>query len=140
MNLDQSSSGCPGAWYAAFFDGERPHWWWRLCRPGFRHVAAFGYCAEQGVWLLYDVTLKQTMIHALSSEQMDAWVDNLPAARRIVHFTPDAPEPPSVRLGFWCTPAVAHLVGVRSRALRPQALYRDLVAQGARAAFESDQE
>lgn len=130
--------GCPGAWYVAFFDGARPHWWWPLCRPGFRHVAAFGYCAEQAVWLLYDVTLRRTFIHALTSEQMDAWVEALPAHRTILHLQAAEAEPAN-RAGFWCTTAVAHLLGVRSRALRPQALCRDLLALGARHAFSSEQ-
>lgn len=138
MNESGPPAGCPAAWYVAFFDGDRPHWWWRLCRPGFRHVAAFGYCAEQAVWLLYDVTLKRTFIHALTSEQMDAWVESLPAHRTILHLQAAEAEPSS-RAGFWCTTAVAHLLGVRSRALRPEALCRDLLALGARHAFSSEQ-
>lgn len=127
-----------GEWYAAFWDGETPYWWWPICRPGFRHVAAFGYDAEQAVWLLYDVCLARTHIRALSSAQMDAWVLALPAGRRIVCFagTDAAPR----RIGFWCTTAVSHLLGVRTRALRPEALYRDLLAQGARPAFTSEAE
>lgn len=128
-----------GGWYVAFFNGPQRYWWSPLCRDGFRHVAAFAYDAEAGVWLLYDVTLNRTIIRALSSEQMDAWVDNLPPHRRILHFTtPPAPPPPGLRLGFWCAPAIAHVVGVRSRALRPEALCRDLLAQGARPAFGSE--
>ena len=128
-----------GGWYVAFFNDERRYWWSALCRDGFRHVAAFAYDAEAAVWLLYDVTLNRTILRALSSPQMDGWVDALPANARIVHFeTADEPQPPGVRIGFWCAPAIAHLVGVRSRALRPEALYRDLLAQGARPAFETE--
>lgn len=127
-----------GEWYVAFFDGERPHWWWRLCRPGFRHVAAFAYDAEHGVWLLYDVTLSRTFIRALSSAQMDAWIDGLPEHRTLLAFKAGEVRPPDLRLGFWCTTAVAHAVGVQTRALRPEALCRDLLAQGARPAFESE--
>ena len=128
-----------GAWYVAFYNDERRYWWSWMCRDGFRHVSAFAHDAEAGVWLVYDVTTERTHIRALSSPQMDAWVDALPANRRIVRFAPDVPaRPPAVRVGFWCAPAVAHVVGVTSRALRPEALYRDLLAQGARPAFESD--
>lgn len=140
MNVDQGPVGMPPEWFVAFWEGDRRHWWWPLCRPGFRHVAAFAYCADQAVWLVYDVTLARTLIQVLSPRQMDAWVDALPACRRIVAYLPaQEPTPPSLRLGFWCTPAVAHLVGVASRALRPEALYRDLIAQGARPAFEGRQ-
>lgn len=127
-------------WYVAFWDGDQPHWWWRLCQPGFRHVAAFAYYPDMAVWLVYEVTTRRTLIHALAPSQMDAWVESLPVNRTIVAFEPtQEPEAPALRLGFWCTPAVAHLVGVRSRALRPEALYRDLVRQGARPAFEGEQ-
>lgn len=130
----------PVEWYVAFYDGERPHWWWSLCRPGFRHVAAFGYCPDQAVWLVYDVTLRRTLIHAMSPSQMDAWVAALPEDRTIVAFAPTAEPPaPAFRAGFWCSPAVAHLVAVPSRALRPEALYRDLIAHGARPAFVGEQ-
>jgi hypothetical protein len=128
-----------GAWYVAFYNDARRHWWSWMCRDGFRHVAAFAYDAEAAVWLVYDVTLSRTVIRALSSSQMDAWVDALPANHRIVRFEAAAqPRPPGLRVGFWCAPAVAHVVGVASRALRPEALYRDLLAQGARPAFESN--
>lgn len=126
-----------GEWYAAFFDGETRHWWWSLCHPGFRHVCAFGYDAEQRIWLLYDVCLARTHIRALTSEQMDSWVLALPTHRRILCVRTGA-DAPAHRLGFWCTTAVVHLLGRRSRALRPQALYRDLLAHGARPAFETE--
>jgi hypothetical protein len=126
-----------GEWYVAFYNDDRRYWWSWMCRDGFRHVAAFAYDAEHGVWLLYDVTTGRTQIRARSPDQMTAWVDALPANRRIVRFkAPDSPAPPPLRIGFWCAPAVAHVVGVASRALRPEALYRDLVAQGALPAFE----
>ena len=137
---DAAPTGMPVEWYVAFFNDERRYWWSCLCPDGFGHVAAFGYCVEQAVYLLYDVTMTRTLLQALTPSQMDEWVARLPANRRIVAYQPTRePEEPALRLGFWCTPAIAHLVGVRSRALRPQALYRDLIAQGARPAFEGDQ-
>lgn len=136
--MTESDPSVIGGWYVAFFNDERRYWWSPLCRDGFRHVAAFGVDAEAGVWLLYDVTLNRTIVRALTPDRLHAWVDALPANARIVHFeTVAEPEPPGLRVGFWCAPAIAHLVGVRSRALRPEALYRDLMAQGARPAFES---
>lgn len=140
MRPDVGPVGMPPEWYVAFWEGAEKHWWWPICRPGFRHVAAFGYSAEHRVWLVYDVTLRRTLIQVLDSNQMDAWVTALPDNNCIVAFQPAAePDPPLNRLGFWCTTAIAHLVGVRSRALRPEALYRDLIAQGARPAFQGEQ-
>ena len=142
MNQTLEVSGFPGAWYVAFHDGERPHWWWPLCRPGFRHVLAFGYCVHAEAWLVYDVTLGRTYVRAFKRETFAGWLDNLPDHRTILLVEgPDDAAPcraPGFRAGFWCTPAVAHLVGARSRALRPEALWRDLIAQGARPAFTSE--
>lgn len=133
-------SGMPPNWFVAFYNVGQRYWWSRLCRDGFRHVAAFGYCAEQAAWLLYDVTTCRTLIRILTPSQMDAWVAALPDNRTVLEYQPtEEPAEPAFRLGFWCTPAVAHLVGARSRALRPEAFYRDLIAQGARPAFESRQ-
>jgi hypothetical protein len=140
IGADNALSGMPPHWYVAFYNDGQRYWWSGLCRDGFRHVAAFGYCADQAAWLLYDVTTRRTLIRMLTPSQMDAWVEALPDNRRIVAFEPtEEPADPAFRLGFWCTPAVAHLVGARSRALRPEAFYRDLIAQGARPAFESRQ-
>lgn len=137
---DDALSGMPPNWFVAFYNDGQRYWWSRLCRDGFRHVAAFGYCADQAAWILYDVTMARTLIRVMSPSQMDAWVAGLPDNRRILAFEPtEEPDDPAFRIGFWCTPAVAHLVGARSRALRPEAFYRDLLAQGARPAFESRQ-
>lgn len=134
-----AESGFPGAWYAAFHDGEQPHWWWPLCRSGFRHVVVFGFCAHAQCWLIYDVCLTRTYVRALTREAFAAWLDALPEHRTIVHYEPpEEPRGTGFRLGFWCTPAAAHLLGVPSRALRPEALYRDLKAHGARPAFEPE--
>jgi hypothetical protein len=87
-------SGFPGAWYAAFFDGERKRWWWRLCRPGFRHVLAFGYSAQADAWLIYDVTLLRTYVCAIRPEVFDAWLQGLPTHRTIVRLDHPVDAPP----------------------------------------------
>lgn len=137
MIADQEPpSGFPSAWYVAFFGATRDHWWDRLSPPGFEHVLAFAYAAHAERWVVYDVGRDRTVIRTLTADAFTRWIAGLPAGRTIVHFEAgDAPAPPANRVGFWCSIAVAHLVGVRSRALRPVALYRDLLAQGARPAF-----
>lgn len=140
MIEERGPTGMPVSWYVAFYNDEERYWWSPLVKDGFGHVAAFGYCPEHAIWLLYDVTMTRTLVQALLPSQMDAWVAALPANRRIVEWTPtEEPSAPAFRLGFWCTPAITHLLAAPSRALRPQALYRDLIAHGARPAFEGDQ-
>jgi hypothetical protein len=47
---------------------------------------------------------------------------------------PRAPIPRRVapQIGFWCTIAMKHLVGIRSRALRPDRFWQDCIAAGGR--------
>jgi hypothetical protein len=134
---DDIPSGFPSAWYVCFMGAERRHWWDCLSPPGFYHVLAFAYAARAERWLIYDVGQDRSIIRALPAADFDRWISALPPGRTIVHFEAgDAPARPFHRAGFWCATAVAHLVGARTRALRPHALYRDLLAQGARPAFQ----
>lgn len=140
MTDDEPALGpIPSVWYAAFY-GDEDRWWWdRICKPGFRHVAAYTYYPGPGVWVLYDVTFNRTCIRVFSREEWMAWMRTLPCHTK--HLRCGIPDEPHARpwwlkLTFWCAPAVAHLMGIRSRALRPEALYRDLVRHGALPAFE----
>jgi len=129
----------PSVWWTAFYGNENRWWWDRICKPGFRHVCAFTFYPGPDVWVLYDVTFNRTNIRVMSREVWSAWMSTLPRHARFLRSEiPDEPHPRPwwLKLTFWCAPAVAHLLGVNSRALRPQALYRDLVAQGAVPAFE----
>jgi len=131
----------PSVWYAAFY-GDQDRWWWdKICSPGFRHVAAFTYYPGPDVWVIYDVTFNRTNIRVISRTEWMVWIQSLPDHRTILRAEiPEDPWPRPwwLKLTFWCAPAVAHLMGIRSRALRPQALYRDLLVHGATPAFEID--
>ena len=135
---DEVPTGMPATWYVAFYGFDSRAWWEAFTPKGFRHVLAFGYVPSTDCWLIYDVTLKQTWVRTLRPRDFDGWIGALPDGRRIVKFTPGEPESPALRLGFWCTRAVAHALGVKSRALRPYALWRELIARGAEPAFSLD--
>lgn len=134
----QEISGAPGAWFVAIYGkGYRDHWWDWLLPLHSQHVLAFGYSVHAERWLVYDVTKGRTWVRAYTPEVFPDWLAALPDNRRIVKIEPVSEStPPAWRFGFWCVPAVAHLIGVRSRALRPAAFYRDLLRLGATPAFE----
>lgn len=97
----------------------------------FRHVSCFGFVHPAGCWTFYDWNLASTMLsvvpEALADEALAYAIDGA----TIVRFVPPAVIWRSnPKLGFWCVTSVAHLTGVRSSALRPDALFRDCVAQG----------
>jgi hypothetical protein len=126
----------PCDWYLAFFGVSRMGWWDVLTKPGFRHVMAFAYSSHAERWLVYDVTRDRTYVRAYRPEAFDLWIRCMPPEVTILSVPAAPVERMRVqRAGFICTTAVKHLVGCRSRALRPQALYRDLLATGASHAF-----
>lgn len=132
----------PTCWYVAFYDGARRWPWEFALSTGFRHVSAFTYYPQVAAWAHYDVTFDHTAIRLMDTDAFVAWLDSLPSHRIVLKWEPDDDvRTPALwrKLFFWCAPAVAHLVRAPSRALRPEALYRDLVRQGAQEAFPNDQ-
>jgi hypothetical protein len=96
----------------------------------FKHVSALAWIPELNQWWIYDVGFRRTRLKVLEDGA---------AAKRIISaivegnatITIDIQnELPWMRLGMFCTTAVSHLIGVRCGALRPDALYRKLMASG----------
>lgn len=136
-NLDLAARATPPEWFVAFYSlPNAPRAWWERRGPfGFRHTLAFGYSAYSSCWLVYDVTQNRTYVYAVLSEDIGAFIAALPSNRTVLKLpVADTPRR-GWRWGFWCTRGVAHLLGVPSRALRPIALYRELLARGAVPAF-----
>jgi hypothetical protein len=96
----------------------------------FKHVSALAWIPELAQWWIYDVGFRRTRLKVL---------EDGPTAVRIIAaivagnatVTIDVQDQlPWMRLGMFCTTAVAHLIGVRCASLRPDALYRHLIASG----------
>jgi len=126
----------PGEWYVAFWGVERLGWWDVFTRPGFRHIMAFAYSSHAERWLIYDVCRHRTYVRAYRGEAFDEWLGGMPEEATVLRVgSAPTTEHRAQRLMFICTTAVKHLVGIRSRALRPHALFRDLLGIGASYAF-----
>lgn len=97
----------------------------------FKHVSAFAWLPEAGHWLIYDVGFRRTRLQMLAdTEAAKAVLAAIVTGNATVTIDVREDELPWMRLGMFCTSAVAHLVGIRSGALRPDTLYRHLVAKG----------
>ena len=111
-------------------------WWVRLLAWGrYHHVKAVAYLPRLRVWLFYDVKFNGTRVllaRADASGTRAALQDYLHNSDTIMMPRLPTPRRVAPQLGFWCTIAMKHLVGVRSRALRPDRLWRDCVAAGGR--------
>lgn len=123
-------------WNIAFMRGPRQNWWDWLTEPEWRHVCAFGYSVTADAWVIYDVADTHSRISVVDGRWMDRWFDTNAGRFTAVLKVHTKPGDLRSRLGLWCVTAVKHLVGSRSSALRPHALYRDLLASGAEPAFE----
>jgi len=123
------------------FSKKRGPWWVRLLACGrYNHVKAIAYLPAMHAWLFYDVKFNGTRLMLVGEDD--------PSSRAFLHYyldscdlvaMPRLPIPKRVvpQMGFWCTLAMKHLVGIRATALRPDRLWRDSIAAGGNP-YESD--
>jgi hypothetical protein len=116
-------------WTIAFHRRAARRWVEWLAGGRYKHVSAFTYVSSLRLWVLYDVKLAGAPIVLLPDSQA--------AIARISAHLADADlitmpprESGGLCMGFFCVPAIKHLVGLRGGALRPDALWRDCLRQG----------
>ena len=128
-------------WHVAFLDrqpGAPRQWWDVFTRPGWRHVLAMGLDLERDRWVVVDPLWDGLVVEVLSTEAefaglLTALAPRLTACLRV---KPGAERSRLPRLGAWCVPTVAALLGLRVRALGPAGLYRQLLKRGAKPSFQ----
>lgn len=122
----------PAMWFVVFT--EKPHSWWvdLLAWGRFKHALALGWLPDQYSWLLYEVSIGRTRVALLPDcAGSDELIAGLRKGNVTLAMKPGAEHAPWARLGFWCVPAMAHLLGIKGQPLRPDALYRACLEQGA---------
>lgn len=127
-----SELGIEARRWTVIFHREAENRFFSLIALGnFKHVSALAWLPELSQWWVYDVGFRRTRIRVL---------EDGPTAQGVIAaivkgnatVTIDVREDglPWMRLGLFCTTAVSHLLGLRCSALRPDALFRHLVAKG----------
>jgi hypothetical protein len=121
----------PTEWYVVFHMRTPLRWLRWLALGRFKHVSAFAYCPGFKAWLVYDTQLNGTRLMLLAHPAAKAALIKYTEGCEIVHMPRQRQRIawPS-RLGFFCTPAIIHLLAVRCRVWRPDALYRHLLQNG----------
>ena len=115
------------------FFGPAPPGWWSWCLDArFQHVAAAGYDYDTDTWAFVDPGRAGTMIELARGPAADHRLGAMAhaAAPHVLRVRARACRriaPPMLS----CTAAIKALLGLRSRALVPAGLYRDLLRQGA---------
>lgn len=118
-------------WTVVFHRQAENRFFSMIAMGRFKHVSALAWIPELGQWWLYDVGFRRTRLRVLEDGQIAQGVIAA-IVRGNATVTIDVREDglPLMRLGLFCTTAVSHLLGLRCSALRPDALYRHLVAKG----------
>ena len=97
----------------------------------FKHVSAFAWLPELGIWTFYDVGFRRTrIVHLADGVAAHAYIARVVEGNALVTLDVRDDGLPLMRWGMFCTTGVAHLLGLKSGTLRPDALYRLLVANG----------
>lgn len=119
-------------WLIFFGECRSTAWWARAFAPGWRHVAAAAYFAGAERWLYFDPVAPGLHIEIDDGEAFQARYEHLMRTSTAVLRFASQHERGAMPATFFCVGAVKALLGVRSRALSPTGLYRDLRARGAK--------
>ena len=122
----------PEEWFVVF-SRSNSRWWARWLAMGrYSHVSAFGEVKSAGIWLFFEVFVGRTQVLAVPDDRVDVVLGEMARGTTIVRMPPQRIRDDRVRLkpGFWCVPAVAHLLGLSSCALRPDRLLAQCLANG----------
>lgn len=111
-----------------------------LCFGEFKHVSAFAYCAGFRAWLVYDTELLGTRLRLLphnprSIATLTGYMRGNVTLTIGKEFEPKFSL--AARAGFYCVPAIKHLLGVHCRDPRPDGLYRAILKAGGKPIHES---
>lgn len=127
-----SAYGIEARRWTVVFHRKSENLFFRLIALGhFKHVSALAWVPELDQWWIYDVGFRRTRLKVLvDGATAQGMIAAIVAGNCTVTIDVREENLPLMRLGMFCTTAVAHLIGVRSSALRPDCLFRHLVAQG----------
>lgn len=133
MNPHNDTAYEPAAWLILFGATTGKPWLDRIIPGRFKHVSAAGWVAGAKTWVFYDAAWRRTSLKLLPDKEGDRYYAVKQRGHGVlkVEADPDVRGRALFRAGFWCVPAVKHLLGSRSGALRPDRLWHDLVAAGA---------
>lgn len=118
-------------WLVFFGDAQETLWWVRGLRPGFRHVSAAAYYADQERWVYVNPTRLGLIVEVWRPDEFGARLGQLAAESAAIVRMPSRADLPCLPGAAWCVGVVKALLGIRSCALAPLGLYRHLLANGA---------
>jgi hypothetical protein len=125
------ASGRPARWILAFQRTTKSRLVRLLACGTYQHVMAFGYVAEVDHWIFFDWKASLVDIMVARGDHATQLTDQYTRDADLLGMEAKPSPGYGLRFGWWCVPAIRHLVGIGGGALRPDALWRDCIAQGA---------
>lgn len=130
----------PKEWYIGFLGDhdERPRAWFDIFTcPQFRHCFAMAYDPLNQVWIYYDTSMggSEIIIYPRDDQMVTTIIAFVAQRGCWLKFKK---QKYVFKTGCWrlyCVPAIKFILSFKSSALRPKALYRDLVRAGAQPVF-----
>lgn len=119
------------SWNVFFSDGDHPGLWRHLTRPGFRHVEAAAYFADQDRWVFVLPARLRLGVFVLRPEEAEGLYSMLWTRAAAVLRVEGSNDRWAMPIGAGCVGTVKALLGVRSRAFSPYQLFRHLLREGA---------
>lgn len=129
MIIFDPGAGEPTQWFVCF-QRHATAWVERLPIGRYKHVAAFALVPYINTWIFVDVCLDRTSIKIARGDAAKVLIGAFATDAMVVQMPARSRTTLLPRLGGWCVPAVKHLIGLRSGALRPDALLRDCLRNG----------
>lgn len=121
----------PRRWLVMFAEPRSPAWWARVLRPGFRHCYAVAWYADQECWVEFNPTRVGTVIRLWKKEDFPARLTVMLAESTVVLRVIARADRGNAPAIAFCVGQMKALLGIRSWALTPFGLYRDLRKRGA---------
>ncbi len=118
-------------WLVFFGEAEGAPWWSRFLAPGYRHVSACAWFADQERWVYFNPTRRGTVILLYREDEFGGRFTQLMNSSSCVLRVRAGLARSSTPFGWWCTGAIKALLGVRCRALSPLQLRDHLLRHGA---------
>lgn len=97
----------------------------------YKHVACFGYVGDAKSWLFFEPSFDRVDLRVVPDADANGAIADVIDGATVVRMAAPTAAVADWRPVFLCTQAVARVVGLRSCALRPDALLRDCIRQGA---------
>lgn len=130
MEIWERAAVDPINWIVVF----KPHTDSRLIRwfvPGrFKHVSAIAFLEALNAWVTFDVGTRYAKIMVMpaggqANDIIVPWIEGCTLVRMEKRIAGGR-----LPMYGWCVPAVRHLLGMNSGALRPDTLYRHCLRDG----------